>query len=99
MEKGSFLVDSFNRIIRRVIEAGLLEKLKHDTETKWRHGHFSDTHLALDAVFETTAVKSDYFVFTMFHLKLDFYFLVLGYLLSIFMFVGELLFARYIKPT
>jgi hypothetical protein len=98
MEKGSFLVDSFNRIIRRVIEAGLIEKLKHDIKTSWRYGKFSDTYVALDAIFETTTVKSDYFVFSMSHLKLAFYFLVLGYLLSIIMVVAELLFARYISP-
>ncbi|PNF19944.1 hypothetical protein B7P43_G10374 [Cryptotermes secundus] len=98
IEKGSFLVDSFNRIIRRVIEAGLIEKLKQDTKTSWRYGKFSEPHLTIDTVVETNRDESDYFVFSMSHLKLAFYFLILGYLLSIIMIVGELLFARYTSP-
>jgi hypothetical protein len=98
MAKGSFLVDSFNRIIRRIIEAGLMEKLKHDAKTSWRYQKFSDTHLAFGPVFEEPTIKADYFVFSMSHLKLAFYFLVLGHLLSVIMVIGELLFARCVGP-
>jgi hypothetical protein len=98
MAKGSFLVDIFNRIIRRVTEAGFIEKLKHDAKTMWRYQNFSDTHLTFDTVFGTTAVKTDYFVFSMSNLKFAFYFLLLGYLLSTITILGELLFVRCIGP-
>jgi hypothetical protein len=98
MAKGSFLVDIFNRIIHRVIEAGLIEKLKHDAKRSWRYQTFSDNHLTFDTVFETTTVKSDYFVFSMSNLKFAFYFLVLGYLLSTIIILGELLFVGCMGP-
>jgi hypothetical protein len=98
MAKGSFLVDIFNRIIRRVTEAGFIEKLKHDAKTSWRYQKFSDSHSTFDTVFETTAIKTDYFVFSMSNLKFVFYLLLLGYLLSTIIILGELLFARCIGP-
>lgn len=93
--KGSFLVESFNRIIRQVTEAGLIDKLIRDAKTRWRYENLSNTHLATGNIFQTDTDSINYFVFSMSHLKVAFYLLALGYVLSIHMIIGELLFSAY----
>jgi hypothetical protein len=96
IRKGSFLVDSFNRIIRHVTEAGLIDKLMRDAKTSWRYDNFLDTQLAMDEVFRMNNESAAHIVFSMSHLKLAFYLLALGYLLSIIIITGELLSSRYL---
>jgi hypothetical protein len=91
--KGSFLVDSFNRIIRQVTEAGLIDKMTHDAKTNWRYENLSNGHLATGNIFQTDKESGHYFVFSMSHLKVAFYLLALGYVISILMIIGELLFS------
>jgi hypothetical protein len=97
MRKGSFLVDSFNRIIHHVTEAGLIDKLIRDAKTSWRYDNFLDTEFAMDEVSLMNNEHAAYIVFSMSHLKPAFHLLALGYLLSITIITGELLFSRYIR--
>lgn len=95
--KGSFLVDTFNRIIRRVTEAGLIDKLMRNAKTSWRYEDVLYAQLAMDEVFRMNTETAAYIVFSMSHLKVAFYILALGYLLSTIIITAELLFSRYIQ--
>jgi hypothetical protein len=95
--KGSFLVDTFNRIIHHVTEAGLIDKLMRDAKTSWRYEDVLYNQLATDEVFRMNNETVAYIVFSMSHLKVAFYFLALGYLLSTIIITAELLFSRYIQ--
>lgn len=94
--KGSFLVDTFNRIIHHVTEAGLIDKLMRDAKTSWRYEDILYTQLAMDEVFRMNNETAAYMVFSMSHLKVAFFLLALGYLLSTIIITAELLFSRYI---
>jgi len=94
--KGSFLVDTFNRIIHHVTEAGLIDKLMRDAKTSWRYEDVLYAQLEMDEVFQMNDETAAYIVFSMSHLKVAFYFLALGYLLSTIIITAELLFSRYI---
>jgi hypothetical protein len=97
MAKGSFLVDSFNRIIRHVIEAGLIDKLMRDAKTSWRYDNLSGAQLTVDEVFHMNNESAAYIALSMSHLKLVFCLLILGCLLSIIIVTGELLFSKYVR--
>jgi len=79
--KGSFLVDTFNRIIYHATEAGLIDKLMRDAKTCWRYEDVLFTQLATDEIFRMNNETAAYIVFSMSHLKVAFYLLALGYLL------------------
>jgi hypothetical protein len=86
MQLGSPLLDRFNTIIRRTLEAGLVDNywtmLKWETRVK---GIGNSTH-------DGSVVDSDsYFALSLSHMMVGFYVLVIGYILGLLAFVGELL--------
>jgi len=93
--KGSFLVDTFNRKIHHVTEAGLIDKLMRDAKTSWRYEDVLYNQLAMDEIFQINNETASYMAFSMSHLKVAFCFLALGYLLSTIIITAELLFSRY----
>jgi len=93
--KGSFLVDTFNRIIHHVTEAGLIDKLMRDAKTIWRYEDVLYDQLAMDEIFQMNNETASYIAFSMSHLRVAFCFLAVGYLLSTIIITAELLFSRY----
>jgi hypothetical protein len=65
-----------------------------DAKTSWRYDVLY-TQLAMDEAFRMNNETAAYIVFSMSHLKVAFYFLALGYLLSTVIITAELLFSRY----
>jgi hypothetical protein len=90
LKKGSPLLGPFNDVIRRLTETGVKDKLLRDIKTSWRHENSTANEMRIDPVYMHSETV-DYFVFSMSHLKLAFYVLVVGYFLSFVFFVGELL--------
>jgi hypothetical protein len=86
---GSPLLDRFNTIIRRTIEAGLVDfywsMLKWETRITTNQKSVDDG---------SPADCDRYFPLTLSHLKVAFYILILGYILSSITFIGELVYAQ-----
>jgi hypothetical protein len=81
--KGSILIDEFNKIIVSMVESGQI--IKADDE---RTGRSALSHVG-------GGDSSDqYFVFTMAHLSVAFYTLLLGQVLSFVVFLGEIAYDR-----
>ena len=78
--KGSPLLDKFNRVIRRMLEAGVMQKLWDDMKEAVRKGGLS----------ETSAAEA-YFILSLSHLQLVFYMLVMGNAASFVVFLVEIL--------
>jgi hypothetical protein len=90
VNKGSPLLGPINNVIRRLTETGVKDKLLRDLKTGWRHENGTATEMRIDPVYMQSETAG-YFVFSVSHLKFGFYLLVIGYLLSFVVFVGELL--------
>jgi hypothetical protein len=86
---GSPFLDRFNTITRRTIEAGLVHfywsMLKWETRIKTTAKSVDD---------RSPADSGQYFPLALSHLKVAFYILILGYILSSITFIGELLYAQ-----
>jgi hypothetical protein len=88
LTKGNPLLGPFNYAIRRLTETGVKDKLMWDIKTSWRYENKPTNGVLIDPVYmhnETT----DYFVFSMSHLKLAFNILGLGCLFGFVVFSGE----------
>lgn len=87
--KSSFLLDTFNKRLSSIIESGL--NIVADKERKIR------------STFNTLDIKDTgggYFVFTTTHLLIAFYTLLIGYILSSFFLMCEILYDKFVrKPT
>jgi hypothetical protein len=95
MAKGNPLLHRFNEIIRYLLEAGLFGKWKNDFISNTRSaGHPIEND---DANFEGITendFNGDYVSYSLFHLQVIFYILLLGYTFSISVLVGEILYYR-----
>jgi hypothetical protein len=87
LQLGSPLLDRFNSIIRRSIEAGLVDNywsmLKWKRHVKSTAKSVHDSHLG---------DNDEYFALSLSHLKVAFFILTLGHVLSSITFIGELLY-------
>jgi hypothetical protein len=86
--KESAVVDS------QATEAGLINKRTHYAKTSWRYENLSNTHLATGNIFQTDTDSTDYFAFSMSHLKVAFYLCVA--VCSVLMITGEMLFSGFV---
>jgi hypothetical protein len=95
MAKGNPILYRFNENIRHLFEAGLLEK--------WTSDFFSNVRLVGqpidgdDTSFENiteTDLNGDYSTYSLVHLQVIFYMLLLGYTFSISVFIGEVLYHK-----
>jgi hypothetical protein len=87
MTKGSHLLDSFNKIINRVLESGIVDKKMSEFREAWRY------QTAPGAVkYDVKSTDEGYFVLSTEHLEIALYVLVFGYGCSFLMFIGELLY-------
>jgi hypothetical protein len=84
--QGHPVIDSFNIVIRRCIEAGLGDKYLSDL-------HFNQTLQNMRKLeeFNCQACNDNYFVFSLTHLRVAFIVLGFGYVLSVAVFVAELI--------
>jgi hypothetical protein len=86
LSKGNPLLDKFNLYIQRSLEGGLGEK--YVSEMAWNES-LRKRSKSPEQDFNKKDGKT-YFIFTIFHLKIAFYLLLFGYLLSSAVFVCEL---------
>jgi hypothetical protein len=77
VQKGSFLLEFINKLVRVATESGLLEKAMTDYVTTNRD------------VPDPADIFGEYFVFTLTHLRIAFYILLVGHSLSFVVFVCE----------
>jgi hypothetical protein len=85
-DRGHPVIDSFNSVIRRCIEAGLGDKY-------WSDLQFNLTLQKIEKLEESDcqACSDVYFVFSLNHMRVAFIILGFGYVLSVAVFVAELI--------
>jgi hypothetical protein len=93
MAKGNPLLNIFNKMIRYLFEAGLFEKLREDFMTDIRlGGHPIESDDANLEGINENYLNGDYSAYSLIHLHVVFYILLLGYGVSILTFLGEALY-------
>lgn len=92
LTKGHPLLRTFNVVIRRCTEAGLVQKYWSDMIF-----HIHLKHVAGSKEPSCVVCKDMYFVFTLSHLKVAFVVLFLGFLLSAIVFLSEVVYMRHAK--
>ena len=95
MAKGNPLLHRFNKIITRVFEAGLIEKWWNDFLYSSR---LDDHPIGDDDIkfsdFAKNELNSDYYKFSLIHLQVVFEALLIGQIISTFVFLVEILYYR-----
>jgi hypothetical protein len=89
--KGSPLLGSFNNIIRRIMESGLILKSTNDFKASFKYVNWF-TNLKLSS--QISENDHGYTVFSLYHLKVGFWVTVMGYVMSCIIFVVELLYFK-----
>ncbi|XP_033611291.1 uncharacterized protein LOC117283077 [Cryptotermes secundus] len=92
--KGSPLLGPFNKVIRRIMESGLILKSTNDFKETFRYINWS-SGLKLPNLI--TKTDDGYTVFSLYHLTIIFRVLALGCVMSCVVFVGELLYCKVFK--
>jgi hypothetical protein len=95
MAKGNPLLHTFNEIITRTFEAGLLKKWMNDFMSSPR----SDDHPIDDddtnfSDFATNKLNTNYSTISLIYLQVVFYVLLIGHIISTFVFLVEVLYYR-----
>ncbi|PSN54858.1 Ionotropic receptor 655 [Blattella germanica] len=85
-KKRSPYLESFNKIFRRLDEVGIVAKKIRDFQESWRYKLSPDT-----GKYDEES-NDDYFVFSLDHMTISFYVIVVGCVLSSIMLIAELVF-------
>jgi hypothetical protein len=100
MAKGNPLLHRFNEIITRMFEAGLFKKWQNDFMSNSR---LDDNLIGDDDTnfsdFTTKELKTDYSPFSLIHLQLLFYIILIGHIISTFVLLVEVLYYRACIPA
>ena len=92
MAKGNPLLHRFNEIITHMFEAGLFEKWKNDFMSSSRlDDHPIDDDDTKFSDFTTNKINTDYSPFSISQLQVVFYVLLIGQIISIFVWLVEIL--------
>jgi len=95
MSKGNPLLHKFNEIITRIFEAGLNKKWHNDFMSSPRlDDHPIDDDDTNFSDFATNELNTDYSTFSLKHLQVVFYVLLIGQIISTFVFLVEVLYYR-----
>jgi hypothetical protein len=95
MSKGNPLLHIFNKIITRMFEAGLIKKWQNDFMSSPRlDDHPIDDDDTNFSDFATNELNTYYSTFSLIHLQVVFYVLLIGQIISTFVFLVELLYYR-----
>jgi hypothetical protein len=98
MKKGNVLIDKINHIVTTVVESGLYAKIIRGiyfdivlsgVQNKWLRKTVNETLAASDD--DEPMIHDDYVPLSLTHLHIAFYFIIIGYTLSFFVFMGEIL--------
>jgi hypothetical protein len=89
--KGSPLLGTFNNVIRRITETGLILKSTNDFKANFRYINWSSN---LTLPYQVRKTNNGYTVFSLYHLKIIFNVLAVGCVMSCVLFVGELLYCK-----
>ncbi|KDR22852.1 hypothetical protein L798_00169 [Zootermopsis nevadensis] len=96
LAEGSHLVDTFNDIIYKIIQAGLIVKWWNDLKTKYQlsaYDHYSMSPNYADFNDD----DKDYFVFSLSHLQVAFYVIGVGGIIGFLALMGEILHDKFFK--
>jgi hypothetical protein len=92
MAKGNPVLYRFNRLITLVFEAGLIEKWQNDFMPSSRlDAHPTDDNDTNFSFFATNELNNYYSIFSLIHLQVVFYVLIIGHIVSTFVFLVEVL--------
>jgi hypothetical protein len=100
MKKGDVLIDIINPIVTGIIEAGLYNKMQMGFYVEFLRSGVQNAWLkqtvnaTLDAPIDESLIQGDYTPFTLGHLYIAFCFVLIGYALSVFVILGEILVYR-----
>jgi hypothetical protein len=95
MAKGNPLLPIFNEIISRMFEAGLIKKWMNNFMSSPKlDDHPIDDDDTNFTDFATNELNTDYLTFSLFHLQVVFYVLLIGHIISTFVFLVEILYYR-----
>jgi len=95
LAKGNPLLHIFNEIITRMFESGLIEKWLNDFMFSPRlDDHPIDDDDTNFSDFATNELNTDYSTFSLMHLQAVFYVLLIGQIISTFVFLVEVLYYR-----
>jgi hypothetical protein len=96
MAKGNPLLHRFNEIIIRIFEAGLIEKWWNEfmTSSRFDDHPIDDDDNTNSSDFATNELNTDYSTFSLIHLQVVFYILLIGQIFSTFVFLVEVLYYR-----
>lgn len=89
--KGSPFLATFNKVIRRIMESGLILKSTNDFKATFRYINWSSN---LNLPYYVRKTDDSYTVFSLYHLKIIFCVLAAGCMMSCVIFVGELLYCK-----
>jgi hypothetical protein len=100
LKRGHPLLSHFNKIIRRLIEVGLVRKWMTDfisnqklmsvlSSLSYGKDGFGSKNIVADAIYE-----EGYFVFSVVHLQASFHILLLGHSLSLIVLIAEIVYRR-----
>jgi hypothetical protein len=92
MAKGNPILHRFNKLITLVFEAGLIEKWQNDFMSSSRlDDHAIDDDDTSFSVFATNELTTYYSTLSLIHLQVVFYVLLIGHIISTFVFLVEVL--------
>jgi len=95
MTKGNPLLHRINTIIARILEAGLYRKWQKDFLSSSRlNDHPIDDDDTNFSDFATEELNTDYSTLSLMHLQVVFYVLLIGQIVSTFVFLAEVLYSR-----
>jgi hypothetical protein len=99
LAKGSHLVDTFNGIIHRILQAGLIGKWWNDLKTNYKLLTTSNHSSIFPNFAYFNQDGNDYFVFSVSHLQLAFYGIGVGDLVGFVILIAEILHYRLFTKT
>jgi hypothetical protein len=99
LAKGSHLVDSFDDIIRRILQAGLIGKWWNDLKTNYKLAAASHHPSLFPNFVDFIQDGEDYFVFSVSHMQLAFYGIGVGGLIGFVILTGEILHYKLFKTA
>jgi hypothetical protein len=96
LEKGSHLLHTFNDIICRILQAGLIGKWWNDQKTTYKLTKSNHSSIFPNFM-DFNRHDNDYFVFSVSHLQLAFYVIGVGGLVGLVVLMAEILHYKFFK--
>lgn len=99
LAKGSHLVDAFNDVIHRILQAGLIGKWWNDLKMDYKLSAASHHPGIFPSFADFIQDGNDYFVFSVSHIQLAFYGIGVGGLVGFVILIGEIVHYKLFKKA